>query len=409
GAEQGDRRFAVLFLDLDRFKTINDTLGHGAGDDVLRAIATRLEGEVRTGDIIARPGGDEFVILLSTINDPAELQMVSQRLLRRLAAPVTVRDRQLYVSASMGVAVYPEHGRDAEALIAHADAAMYRAKALGGNRSAMYDVSVESVAVDRLALENDLRHAVDRGELELRYQPIVNVASKQIVGCEALVRWRHPIRGLILPDTFINIAEETGAIVGIDRWVLREACASAAQVRAFVPGFHISVNMSSRDLREPGLPELVAELLAEHLLPAPALTIEITETVSLDDSVLPVLRELHALGVKIAMDDFGIGFSSLSYLKRLPVNVLKVDRSFVREVATDPYDQAIVASIVAVAQALDFTVIAEGIETAEQLERITALGCHEAQGYRFGKPQTFEHFVELVAPDENPSLSLAVC
>ncbi len=406
-ADEGDRRFALLFLDLDRFKTINDSLGHGAGDEVLRAVAQRLESAVRPGDVIARPGGDEFVILLPAIHDPAELQMVSQRLLRGLAGPVAVLERQLYVSASMGVAIYPEHGRDAETLLAHADAAMYRAKALGGNRSAAYDASLESIAVDRLALENDLRQAVDRGELELRYQPIVNVASARIVGCEALVRWRHPQRGTILPDTFIGIAEETGDIVAIDRWVLREACAAAARMRAFLPGFHVSVNASSRDLREPGLPELVAALLAEHRLPPAALSIEITETVSLDDSVLPVLRELHALGVRIAMDDFGIGFSSLSYLKRLPVSVLKVDRSFVRDVATDPYDRAIVASIVAVARALDFTVVAEGVETAAQFERIAELGCDQAQGYRFGKPQTLSRLTELIAAAEPDAIAYA--
>jgi diguanylate cyclase (GGDEF)-like protein/PAS domain S-box-containing protein len=406
-AEKSERSFAVLFLDLDRFKTINDSLGHGAGDDVLRAVAHRLEGAVRTGEVIARPGGDEFVILLPSVDDLAQLQAVSQRLLRQLAVPFAVRGRQLYVSASMGVAIFPEHGHDAESLIAHADAAMYRAKALGGNRCVLYDVSLHAVAVDRLALENDLRSAVVRDELELRFQPIVNVASERIVGCEALVRWRHPVRGMILPDTFVDIAEETGAIVEIDRWVLREACATAAQIRAFVPGFRISVNVSSRDLREPGLPELVAEQLAEHRLPPSALGIEITETVSLDDSVLPVLRELHALGLRIAMDDFGMGFSSLSYLKRLPVSVLKVDRSFVRDVATDPYDHAIVASIVAVARALDFTVVAEGVETAEQLARITALGCDEAQGYRFGKPQTLAQLVELIGSDADAARTAA--
>ena len=399
-AKREGRQFAVLFLDLDRFKTINDSLGHGAGDEVLRAIAQRLEALVGARDVVARPGGDEFVILLSSLDEPAALQRLTQRLFRSLAAPVAVRERELHVSASTGVALYPEHGRDAEALLAHADAAMYRAKALGGNRSALHDVALETIAGDRLALENDLRLAVERGELELRYQPIVNVASERIVGCEALVRWRHPDRGLLLPDSFVPLAEETGAIVAIDRWVVREACAAAARIRTVRAGFCVSVNVSSRDLREPGLPELVAATLAEHGLPPAALAVEITETVSLDDSVLPVLRELHALGVRVAMDDFGVGFSSLSYLKRLPVNALKVDRSFVRDVAADPYDQAIVAAVVAVARALDFTVIAEGIETAEQLERIAALGCDQAQGYRFGKPQSLERLAASVAADE---------
>ncbi len=392
-------RFALLFLDLDRFKTINDSLGHGAGDEVLRVVARRLGDAVRAGDDVARPGGDELVILLAETAEPAELEARTRELFAALAAPVAVRGRQLHLSASIGIALFPEHGRDAEALLAHADAAMYRAKALGGNCAATYDTSLEHMAADRLALENDLRRAVERDELELRYQPVVSVASRRIVACEALVRWRHPQRGLLAPDAFISLAEETGVIVALDRWVLREACATAARVRALLPDFRISVNISSRDLREPGWPELVRALLAEHGLPPAALGLEITETISLDDGVLPVLRQLQALGVAIAMDDFGVGFSSLSYLKRLPVSVLKVDRSFVREVDVDPYDQAIVAAIVAVARALGFTVVAEGVETPEQLARVGALGCDEVQGYLFGKPESAEHLLCAVAAE----------
>ena len=268
----------------------------------------------------------------------------------------------------------------------------------------MFDPSMETVTVDRLSLEHDLRHAVDRDELELRYQPIVTVDTNEVVGCEALVRWRHPTRGIIAPDTFIGIAEETGTIVAIDRWVLREACAAAARIRTAIPRFCMSVNVSSRDLREPDLPDVVARALADHALPPSALTVEVTESVALDDSVLPVLTRLHALGVSVAMDDFGIGYSSLSYLKRLPISVLKVDRSFVRDVVNDKYDEAIIASIVAIAHGLGFRVIAEGIEDESQLRRIAALGCDQAQGFYFGRPQTLAAF-ERSLPSERPGPS----
>jgi diguanylate cyclase (GGDEF)-like protein/PAS domain S-box-containing protein len=385
-ARRDDRRFALLFVDLDRFKTINDTLGHGAGDDVLRVVAARLQETLRGGDVIARPGGDEFIVLVPRVTNAGEVESVGRRLVRALALPISAGGRELYVNASVGGAIFPDHGRDAESVVAHADAAMYRAKALGGNRFTLYDGSMAAVASERLVLENDLRRAIVRDELELLYQPVVDVASHRVVGCEALARWNHGAHGAVVPATFIPIAEESGAIVALDRWVLREACATAARMRAHRPEFRVAVNFSPRGLREPDLPDVVAAMLAEHGLPGSALAVEVAEHVLLDDTVLPALRRICAFGVQVTIDDFGVGYSALAYLKQLPFTALKIDRAFIRDVADDAYDQAIVGSIVAVAKTLGLHVTAEGIETDEQLAFVASLGCDEAQGFRFGAP-----------------------
>ncbi|HEY0613865.1 MAG TPA: EAL domain-containing protein [Candidatus Elarobacter sp.] len=387
-ARRDDRRFALLFVDLDRFKTINDTLGHGIGDDVLREVASRLQETLRAGDVIARPGGDEFIVLLPRVVHAAEVESVAQRLVRALAVPVSVQGQELFVNASVGAAIFPDHGLDAQAVLAHADAAMYRAKGMGGNRGELWDRSMEAPANERLVLENDLRHAIARDELELLYQPVIEVSSRRIVGCEALVRWNHRVRGVVAPADFIPIAEESGAIVAVDRWVLREACLTAARIRAYRPEFRVAVNFSPRDLQEPDLPDVVQAMLSEHGLPGRALSVEVTEHVLLDDAVLPALRKLCALGVNVTVDDFGVGYSSLAYLKRLPITALKIDRAFMRDVADDAYDQAIVGSIVTVARALGLHVTAEGLETEEQLAFVASLGVDEAQGFRFGAPMT---------------------
>jgi diguanylate cyclase (GGDEF)-like protein/PAS domain S-box-containing protein len=389
-ARRDERRFGVLFVDLDRFKTINDTLGHGIGDDLLREVAGRLQETLRAGDVIARPGGDEFIVLLPRVVHAGEVESVAQRLVRALAVPLTVHGHDLFVNASVGAALFPDHGVDADAILTHADAAMYRAKALGGNRCALWDPSMEASANERLVLENDLRHAIAREELQLLYQPVIDVVSREIVGCEALVRWHHRVRGLVPPNVFIPIAEESGAIVAVDRWVLREACVTAARVRAHRPEFRVAVNFSPRDLSEPDLPDVVQAMLAEHGLPANALSVEVTEHVLLDDTVLPALRRLCALGVNVTVDDFGVGYSSLAYLKRLPITALKIDRAFMRDVAEDAYDQAIVGSIVTVAKALGLHVTAEGLESEAQLAFVAGLGIDEAQGFRFGVPMTYE-------------------
>ena len=397
-AARDGQRLALLFVDLDRFKTINDTLGHSIGDEVLREVATRLQDTLRIGDVIARPGGDEFIILLPRIAQPAEVEAIADRVVQDLAQPVSARGRELFVNASVGAALFPEHGRDAEVLVSHADTAMYHAKSLGGNRFAVFEDAMEAAATERLVLENDLRHALVRDELRLLFQPIVNVQTRRIVGCEALVRWHHRTRGVVGPSSFIPIAEETGLIVAIDRWVLRTACQAIARLRRTEPGMRLAINLSPRDLREPDLPQAVLDALTESNLPANVLTIEVTEQVALDDSVLPTLRHLCALGVHVAVDDFGIGYSSLSYLKRLPVTALKIDRSFIQDIAEDAYDQAIVRSIITVAKALGMHVTAEGIETAAQIAFLDTLACDDAQGFLYGSPLAIEALEALVAP-----------
>lgn len=401
-----ERRCAVLYIDVDRFKTINDTLGQSMGDHVLAEVAQRLRDVLEPSDVIARPGGDEFIVLLPGAARSADADVVAQRLMRSLRTSLLVRGREVQVSVSVGAALAPEDGRSAEALVAHAGAAMYRAKRRGGNCYAIYDASIEVAATERLALESELWRAVERDEMQVLYQPVVDVPTRRIVACEALLRWNHRTRGLVQPNDFITIAEESGAIVALDRWVLRQACAFAARMRHHVPEFRVAVNFSPRDLLESDLASVVAATLREYGLPPSTLTVEVTEHVGLDDAMIPALRELCAVGVRVEVDDFGIGYSSLAYLKRLPVTGLKIDRSFVRDLAEDAYDQAIVGSIVTVAKALGLHVTAEGIETSAQLDYITRLGCDEAQGYRFGKPSSAEALERQLLARTAPALRL---
>jgi EAL domain-containing protein (putative c-di-GMP-specific phosphodiesterase class I) len=307
---------------------------------------------------------------------------------------------------SVGAAVFPDHGRDAEALTAHADAAMYRAKAAGGSSLAIYESSLQALDAERFALEAELREALARGEFELEYQPVVDLARQEIVGCEALLRWHHPTRGTISPDVFIPIAEASSAIVEIDRWVLREACAAAATFRTIAPNLSMSVNLSARDLREDDLSGHVASALVQHGIPAHALIMEVTETAALNDAALPALERLRELGVQIAMDDFGIGYSSLAHLKRLPITMLKIDRTFIRDVTEDESDRAIVVSIVNIAKAFGLRVVAEGIETDEQAAFVRELGCDDGQGFRLGRAQSPDRFAKLLSEAKRPRLRL---
>jgi len=394
-AETG-RRFAVLYLDLDRFKAVNDSLGHAVGDSVLCEVANRLRAVIRSGDVVARPGGDEFIVVLTSVDSAHSVQEVGERIIHAFGTPVSVPGYDLFVGTSLGSAIFPDDGRTIDDLLTRADVAMYRAKAVGGSRYARFDAPLAAGFADRLALEADLWHAVERDEIEVRYQPIVDVATRAIVGCEALARWHHPHRGLMLPDAFVPIAEETGAIVTIDRAVLERALTTIAKIRRFSPDFMLAVNVSPRDLRESDAFETIAALLEKHGVEPGALTIEITEHVALDDFALPVLRRCAAAGIRVVLDDFGSGYSALGYLKRLPIAGLKIDRSFVEDIAGDSYDRAIVGSIVTIAKTAKLHVIAEGIETPVQLELIGALGCDGAQGYLFSGPLSAAELETLV-------------
>ena len=405
-AQSDGRRFAILFLGLDRFKAINDTMGHRAGDVVLREVAKRLQACVRGVDFIARAGGDEFVILTPSVPNMSDIQRLSGRLIEALAAPIKLPERDVFVGASIGAAVFPDHGADSESITARADAAMHRAKLAGGGRLAVFEASMLAEAAERFALESDLRHAIDRGQIGVEFQPLVSLPGGQLVGCEALVRWRHPQRGMIPPATFIPIAEASFQVVEIDRWVLGEACRAAAAFRSIVPDFRLAVNLSARDLRDEELCSRVAATLAEHGFPPQLLTMEITETAALDEMALPALQQLRDLGVQLAMDDFGIGYSSLAHLKSLPITMIKIDRTFVRDIAVDESDRAIIVSMVNVAKAFGLRIVAEGIETEAQADFVGALGCDEGQGFRFGRPQSSAALESLLRTEHRPKLRI---
>jgi diguanylate cyclase (GGDEF)-like protein/PAS domain S-box-containing protein len=390
GAERRGSSVSVLFLDLDNFKLVNDSLGHVAGDQLLVDVAKRLQTVVRGEDTAARFGGDEFTILLEDVATESDATDVVKRVEAALAMPFTIDGRELFVSASIGIAISANQSGGSEALVRNADVAMYRAKLNGKARHETFERSMEAGALARIELETDLRHALKRDEFRVYYQPIVSLDTSRIVEVEALVRWQHPVRGLIQPNDFIPVAEETGLIVPIGRWVLEEAC---RQVATWVhelptPAISVSVNLSARQFEHPGLLGDIERALLESELDPSLLTVEITEGVVMKDPVTAAakLREIKALGVRVAVDDFGTGYSSLAYLKTFPVDSLKIDRSFTQGLGDEGDDSAIVRSVVALGHALRLSVTAEGIETADQLAYLQTLECDRGQGYLFARP-----------------------
>ncbi|WP_044871246.1 bifunctional diguanylate cyclase/phosphodiesterase [Pseudomonas sp. LFM046] len=386
---------AVLFIDLDRFKHINDSLGHPVGDLLLKGIATRLRGQLRDIDTVARLGGDEFIILLPGLHSANDAQAVATKLLTCFEAPFPAGQHEFFMSASIGISLFPDHGQDVATLVKNADAAMYRAKARGRNRIEFYTRDLTSQATERMALETELRRALERGELSLAYQPKLCLQNQTLVGAEALVRWYHPQFGEIPPERFVPLAEETGLILPLGDWVLERSCRQMQEwQQGHAPFGPLSINLAGAQLRQPQLVDRLQKLIQHLGLEPQRLQLEITEgfIMSQAEEALSVLHNLKALGVQLAIDDFGTGYSSLSYLKRLPLDVLKIDKSFVRGLPDDPNDAAISRAIIALGRSMQLTVIAEGVETKDQEHFLAAEGCEQIQGFIFSSPLPPETF-----------------
>ncbi|KYC20474.1 MULTISPECIES: putative bifunctional diguanylate cyclase/phosphodiesterase [Pseudomonas] len=393
-AEQGGC-FALMFIDLDGFKPVNDAFGHHIGDLLLKAVAARLRGHLHSQDTLARIGGDEFVLLVE-LREPNDAMDVAVKQVNLVSRPFRVAEHDLQLTASLGIVLYPGNGLDQHELLRNADAAMYHAKSAGKNGYSFFDASMNSNARQQLQLLQDLRQALEQRQFRLHYQPKFDAQNCQPIGAEALLRWEHPQQGLLLPDRFIGLAEKTGLIIPIGEWVLIEAC---RQMRQWLDqghhGWRMAVNLSAIQFCHAGLVESVARALQQNSLPANCLTLEITETTAMHDAdaSLTVLQRLSDMGVDLSIDDFGTGYSSLMYLKRLPANELKIDRGFVRDLEQDSDDAAIVSAIVALGQALGLRIVAEGVETDRQQDFLTRLGCDSLQGYLLGQPVPAEQFM----------------
>jgi diguanylate cyclase (GGDEF)-like protein/PAS domain S-box-containing protein len=401
----------VMLIDLDRFKFVNDSMGHKAGDVLLMTVAARLRAALRDTDTVARLSGDEFVVILTQHEDQPLAVDIVQRLMDSVAQPVMLGSKEFSVTCSIGVAVYPTDGAPADSLIEHADIAMYRAKKLGRNNFQFYTPAMNEEAMERVRIESALRSALDRDEFVLHYQPQVDLASGEIVGMEALIRWQHPEMGMVAPSRFIGVAEDTGLIVPIGAWVMRAACLqNQAWQQAGLGKLRVAVNLSARQFGAANLVEQIRAVLAETRLAPACLEIELTESLFMSDVTLAVelLHSMKALGVKLSIDDFGTGYSSLSYLSRFPIDVLKIDRSFVAAITRDSNDAAIVDSIIALAHNLKLAVIAEGVETEEQLDYLRRHGCDEMQGYYFSRPLAAAEFEQLLVQQRRLPLLAAL-
>lgn len=410
-AQRNRLMLAVTFLDLDRFKNINDSLGHQVGDALLKQVAKVLVRSVRQEDTVARIGGDEFILLLENVHEVKDAMVAAEKLMLALNEPFTLEGQEIHVAASMGISLYPRDGVDASTLLRNADAAMYRAKEGGRNAYQFYTRELTQNAIERVVVENSLRRALDQDELTLFYQPQIDLHTGHIIGIEALVRWQHPELGIVSPAKFIPVAEDCGLIHGIGDWVLRTACAQATRwLKKGLNFGHIAVNVAGRQLQRGGIVNTVRTALNESGLPFPMLELEVTENFIMREAehAIHQLEALRELGVVLAIDDFGTGYSSLSYLKRLPINKLKIDQSFVRDIPEDPNDIAISNAVIALGHSLQMTVIAEGVETSEQVQFLKEAGCHEAQGYFYSMPLSSEKMEVFLAQRTNEAGPAAV-
>jgi len=413
-AERYHRKTAVLFLDLDNFKRINDTLGHRVGDLLLQAVADRLTNSIRKSDAVARQhsdsesttvarlGGDEFTILLTEINQIQDAARVAQRFIEMLSQPFVLDGHEVFVTASIGLAVYPVDGEDVDTLLKNADAAMYYAKEQGKNNYQFYRRDMNATAFQEMSLENDLRKALERDEFELHYQPQISIQTGEIIGIEALIRWHHPMRGMVSPAEFIPLAEQTGLIVPIGEWVLLTACTqNKAWQDAGFRALPVSVNLSGHQFRQRNLINTLKAILDASGLAPQHLILEITESIVMQDTraTISLLQELNEMGLRLAMDDFGIGYSSFSYLKQFPLYAIKIDQSFIRGIDTNADDAAIAKAIIAMADSLKLEVIAEGVETEQQLRVLCELGCGSAQGYLLSYPLPAEELTRQLSKD----------
>ena len=398
-ARRNGNRLAVLFVDLDRFKDINDSLGHAIGDKLLQSVAERLVARVRNSDTVSRPGGDEFVVLLSELEHPEDAAVCAKKMLTALTAPHRIAQHDVHVTVSIGVSTYPEDGQDAETLVKSADTAMYQAKENGRNNYEFFRQDMNIRAVERQSLEGSLSRALERHEFVLHYQPKINLEKGAITGAEALIRWLHLDRGLIPPAQFVPIAEDTGLLLPIGQWVLHEACRQArAWLDAGLRPVPVAVNISAVEFRDKGFLEGVRAILKDTRLEPRYLELELTESVLMQhaESSASVLQALKTMGVQLAVDDFGTGYSSLSYLRRFPIDTLKVDRSFVRQITADADDAIIASAVISMGKSLKLRVVAEGVETREQLAFLQDQRCDEGQGYYFSRPVVAEQFAKLL-------------
>ncbi|MCL4129556.1 UNVERIFIED_CONTAM: hypothetical protein GTU68_017352 [Idotea baltica] len=390
-----EEKVAILFLDLDRFKLINDTLGHDAGDILLKAVSERIGRCVRTQDFVARLGGDEFTVILEGVTGKEVAAKIAEKICDTLSQPFVFLQQKMFVTTSIGISMFPDDGEDIGSLMKHADSAMFRAKE-NRNDYCFYVQGMEDEIARRMELERELRQAIDANQLVLYYQPKIDLSNDKVMGAEALIRWNHPVHGLVPPDTFIPLAEESGLINQVSDWVLKDACDQLQRWNKAGHNLKVAVNVSSKDIQEEGFTEKLRQMIEQYNISPKMLELEITESTLMEnpEELEGELNAMREMGLTLAIDDFGSGFSSLNYLKRLPVDVLKIDRMFIRDLDKDENDMAIVTGVVALATSMGLKTVAEGVETAEQYRLLQKLGCDTCQGYYFSKPVPVAEFEE---------------